>query len=436
MSRPAYQAAPGAALCAALFFGVLLAQDTPPLQQGDASVAAGHPPPADLEGWLRVGEARMLRYRDTLDLSLVQKARDAFTRAWEMDANSADAAAGLAWACNTEHDFDAGIRWARKALEIDPDNDRAESLLGDAAVELGRYDEALEHFQRALDLRPGLSSYSRAAHLLFLTGDARRATWMMQKAIDAGDPSGEETAWCRAQLATMLFETGALTPADQTAEQGLLFAPENPHLLTVMGRIRLAKGQPGEAEVCYTKSLDKVQTHEALAGLTALLHAAGRSDEAEEAYRRVLTFHGVPSGAESPVHKHGHAHGQLAGFYADYDRNVEEALVMAQHDYDEFPNLRAADTLAWCLYRNGRYTDALRLVRRALKEGPQHAAIHYHAGLIQAALGNKAEARKQLYQALSINPHFDPVHAPRASALLQDPGWGGPQISPGATEQE
>ncbi len=440
MSRRVVEWIPAGLLCAAALFEGALAEDVK--EPGEAKPAApvarvgpddktDQPElaPVDAAGWSRLGEERMLHYRNTLDLRSVSEAREAFEKAAELDPDSADALVGLAWAANTAHVFDEGIRWARMALEKDAENDQAEALLGDAAVELGRYDEAFEHYQRALDLRPGLSSYSRASHLLFLTGDTRRAIWMMQKAIDAGDPAGEETAWCRAQWAGMLFESGGLLPAAQAAESGLKQNPAHPQLLIAMARIRLAQGRAAEAEACYRKALETAETHEALAGLGDLLWVTGRREAAEEIYRRLIAFHGEdPGRALSPVHGQGGAHGQLARFYADHDRNAEEALDMAQRDYDAFPNVRAADTLAWCLYRNGRFQDALRLIRRALSQGTQDAGMHYHAGLIQIAQGNPLEGKKHLYQALNLNPHFDPIHAPLAAALLgkshseRDPG--------------
>ena len=42
---------------------------------------------------------------------------------------------------------------------------RAYGLLGDAAVEMGDYEAAFKHYQKMLDIRPDLSSYSRGAHL-------------------------------------------------------------------------------------------------------------------------------------------------------------------------------------------------------------------------------------------------------------------------------
>ena len=86
-----------------------------------------------------------------------------------------------------------------------------------------------------LDLRPDLSAYSRAAHLLFVTGDVRRAAWLMGKAINAAAPYAENTAWCRAQLALMHLATGNLVAAEQIVEQAIIQAPHNYHVLFAQG---------------------------------------------------------------------------------------------------------------------------------------------------------------------------------------------------------
>jgi hypothetical protein len=40
--------------------------------------------------------------------------------------------------------------------------------------------------------------------------------------------------------------------------------------------------------------------------------------------------------------------------------------------------------------------------------------------MILAALGRRAAAQRQLTEALQINPHFSPLHAPRARAALAE----------------
>ncbi len=156
----------------------------------------------------------------------------------------------------SRHEFERSIEWAKKALRSIRDSHAAYGLLGDAAVEMGDYEAAFRHYQRMLDIRPDLSSYSRGAHLLFLTGDTRKASWLMQKAIAAGATHAENTAWCRAQLALMHWHTGALLAAEQAARgRSLALRPANYHLLAAMGRIKAARKDYAAAIEYYQKAM-------------------------------------------------------------------------------------------------------------------------------------------------------------------------------------
>ena len=148
----------------------------------------------DRAAWTALGDAFMQKARETADLSYYGRAEQAFEQARTLDGAGADALVGLAWVQSARHDFEQSTEWAQKALAVDPTNAAAYGLLGDAALELGEYDLAAEHYQKMLDLRPDISAYSRSARYLFVIGDVRRATWIMDKAIKAGAPYAENTA--------------------------------------------------------------------------------------------------------------------------------------------------------------------------------------------------------------------------------------------------
>jgi Flp pilus assembly protein TadD len=82
----------------------------------------------------------------------------------------------------------------------------------------------------------------------------------------------------------------------------------------------------------------------------------------------------------------------------------------------------AADTLARALYQNGKYAEAQTYSEKALRLGTRDATFHFHAGMIAAALGDKAKAREHLNLALSINPNFSLLYAPEAQAKLKELG--------------
>jgi hypothetical protein len=46
--------------------------------------------------------------------------------------------------------------------------------------------------------------------------------------------------------------------------------------------------------------------------------------------------------------------------------------------------------------------------------------LHFHAGMIAAALKDKAKASEHLKLALTINPHFSALYAPQAAAKVKE----------------
>ena len=62
------------------------------------------------------------------------------------------------------------------------------ALLGDALMEQGRLTEAAAAYQKMIDLKPFYQSYTRAAHLRWLTGDLDGAIDLAHKAIATASP--------------------------------------------------------------------------------------------------------------------------------------------------------------------------------------------------------------------------------------------------------
>lgn len=383
--------------------------------------AAAEGESATADDWVRLGDALMQDARDTLSHDFTA-AGEAYQAALEQSPDHPDAVLGMAWVRNSEHNFKAGKEWAEKALEIDPRCLRAHSLLGDGAMELGEYDAAYDHIQAALDIRSNLSTLSRAAHLLWLTGDATRAQALMVRAIRSGGTEPEHEAWCRGELARMQLKTGATTAAEQQAEKAVKLAPQNPRVLVSLAMVRESQGRHEEAIDLYQRSVDLNPTHEALDGLVVLHQILGNETEAEKHRKGLLRFHDHDHGHH---HGHGHSHEhvggsfQLALFMAEQGMDAGEAKHEAEHAYEAFSNLAAADALAWCAYQKGELKLAQRMARRALKWGTSEPSFHYHAGMIEAKAGNVSAARRHLSQALSLNPSFDPVDAGRARAELE-----------------
>lgn len=110
---------------------------------------------------------------------------------------------------------------------------------------------------------------------------------------------------------------------------------------------------------------------------------------------------------------------------------AEVALARGQHasavrlgtqEWRRRQHTDVADLLGWALHRAGRSRDALTYAKRATALGARNASYTFHLAMIETALGDHAAARRDLTQALSINPFFSPVDAPLAARVLAEAG--------------
>jgi len=373
--------------------------------------------PKDTKAWIELGNALMQKARETADLSYYGHAEAVFKKALALDGRDAGALTGMAWVTSDRHEFEASKAWAGRALALDPGDSDAYGLIGDADQEIGDYDAAYAHYQKMLDLRPDLASYSRGGHLLWLTGDAHHAgVRLMVKAIDAGGPYAETTGWCRAQLGLMLYSEGRQAAAEQTLRDALLTTPNNYRVLMALGRVEAGRGDYQDAIGRYEKAIAVVPQLESVAALGDLYALTGRKDDAQRQFAlagqidRLQKANGVKGGW------------QMALFQASHDRDLLQALEAAREEYRTRRNVYVADALAWCLYKNGRYAEAKVASDRALSRKTPEASFFYHAGMIDVKLGDRLRAGRELYQALNLNPNFSPPDAPVAVATLRQIG--------------
>ena len=411
------------------------AQTAPALPSADVTLAAIPTPPArtaadhgiakwtgllrqnpnDDKVWVRLGDTLMQKPRETADPRYYGCAEQVYKQALARNPSSADAMTGLAWVNSDRNQFDQSTEWANKAVALNPQDNTAYGLLGDAAAATGHYDDAYANYQKMLDIRPDIASYSRGARLLYLDGNSRKAMWLMIKAIKTGSPYAENTAWCRTQLAEMLFDQGALLPAEQTLGDALKTTPNDAEALAAMGQFKAARGSYPAAIAFYKKSVAIAPTQESLTALGDLYQLSGSKAAAEQQYAQIEALH--KRNADAGVDDHM----QMAQFYADHDRNLPQALQMAEQNKASL-NVSDADTLAWCYYKNGQEDQAKAAIQTALARHTPEAGMLFHAGMIYAKAGDRVSAGKCLAHALSVNPNFSPRDSKIAADTLKQLG--------------
>ena len=70
-----------------------------------------------------------------------------------------------------QHRFLEALEAGRTAQRMRPDDSWNYGVIGDAAIELGRYDEAFAAFDRMATLKPTAAAYARIAYARELQGN-------------------------------------------------------------------------------------------------------------------------------------------------------------------------------------------------------------------------------------------------------------------------
>lgn len=402
----------------------------------ERAVPASEPPPAPLDSsdeemiaryqatlqenpensyaYAQLGLSFLERVRVTADPSYYVQAETAFNEALERDPRQLDALVGQGVLALSLHNFEDALEWADKAYAINPLRAPILGIMVDANVELGRYEEALERVQQMVDLRPDLTSFTRASYLRELHGNVDGAIEAMQRAAGAGVPGTEGMLWTQVQLGHLFFNKGDLEQAEKTYRDALQLNPDYLPAQAGVARIQAARGDHSAAIAAYRSISARLPLPEYVIALGELYEVTGQPEEAARQYDLVRVMQQLNASAGMDVDL------ELALFDADHGADPAQAVAQARAAYERRPSIYAADVLAWSLYQNGEYEEAWERSQEALRLGTRDASLHYHAGMIAHALGNMDAARDHLQQALSINPHFSLRYAPQAQTLLDD----------------
>lgn len=359
----------------------------------------------------RLAWAYLQKGRETGDAAYFTRAERLLEKA---PAASDPEGLGLrAWIALFRHEFKEAALWAEKAIAARPNAFFQYGILSDAFLEMGDDAKAVAYAQKMIDLKPDQGSYSRAAHLRSLHGDPEGAILLWKSAIRAGASFPENTAWCQAELGELYFNIGKIGEAEAAYRASLETFPGYHRGLAGLGKIRTAQRRPEEAVRFYQEAIDRIPYPIYFASLGDLYMEMGKEEAAQKAYRRVEQIARLDQPNQRLYDR------DLALFYADHGRQLGEAVRIAERELERRRDVYTYDILGWVYYKSGRYPEAARAMKEAMRLGTEDPRILFHAGMVARAAGREKEARRLLTRALTLNPAFHPLYAPSARKALR-----------------
>ena len=288
---------------------------------------------------------------------------------------------------------DAESRY-RAVLDKQPDNMDAIQGLAVVCHQLGRPEEALALFQRAIALDPNSRVADRQlGRLLEQRGDLAGAAICYRRAarlrpLDAA---------AQADVARALAGQGKMADAIEHYRRAVALAPGHAWNHIALGNALLREGAVTDASASYERALAlSPNLAEAHSNLGEALRRMGRLSEAVAACERALAQKPELAEAHNNIGNALREEGRLGPAIAHY----EQALRL-RPDWPEVHN-----NLAIALQEQGRQAEALKHYERALVLDSSLAEAHQNLGSALAQSGHIADAIAALRCALALKPGY------------------------------
>ena len=314
------------------------------------------------------------------------------------------------------HDFTDALAEAKAILHDDPTQLPALATEGDAQLELGDVAGAAASYEALAKAAPGAAVDARLSRLAFIQGHPDQAWTLAAKAYDeanAEGATGSGLSWYAYVLGTLATTAGRPADALGWYQRAATEWPGSFLALAGEARAEAALGRIADAIRADEAAIAIAPQPDTLTNLGDLYAAEGETTLANQQYGTVEAI-GQLQALEAHVFNR-----QLALFSINHDRDLAQALAMAQQELVVRKDVYGYDTLAWALLANGRAADAETAIREALAFGTRDPLIEYHAGMIEAALGRTDQARQDLGAALAATGALDTLATSRAQAALQ-----------------
>jgi tetratricopeptide (TPR) repeat protein len=368
--------------------------------------------PQDVSSLTLMGQMQIRKARESGAFAGYDRAEVSIRRALKLDPEYLPALINQAVLLSARHRFADALRLAQELYKKHPGEPQILLVVGDAHLELGDYREAERAYEELQKQDREAFLATRQSRLAELKGDPKEALRLMEQAAEherSARVSREGGVWYQVRLGDLHFGSGRPDEGARHYQDALHTLPKCAAALAGLGQVRAAQGKTDEAIDLYRRAVAVTPEPALLAALGDLLVKAGKQELAQVLFDKLESTDALDQDAYNR---------ELSLFFANHDRNLPRALELARRDLKVRRDVYAHDTLAWALYKNGRFEEAAAEAAEALKLGSKDATLLFHAGMIQHRLGHKDKARDLLGRALAVNPYFSLRFADEARRTL------------------
>ena len=288
------------------------------------------------------------------------KAREAATKALELDDKLAEAHASMGLALANEGDFDRGEKEYKKAIELNPGYAYAHYWYSLLLSSMGRQEESLSELETAYELNPlSVVILTNLASKKAAEDDTSKAEELFKRAIEV-EPGRAATYTIYARF---LGQIGKIQEAEELMRQALEIEPNR-----VSTYINYAQG----------------------------LREIGRVEEAIEVFYQALE---IDSTSSSTYNALAYTYNQLGNF--------EKAIWAANKNVELNPDIaNPYDTRGEIYALNGKPKQAIENYKKALEKNPDFQASLGHLAAVYLLTGEWGKAEDALKKMASSEDRY------------------------------
>lgn len=333
-----------------------------------------------------------------------QTARASLAR---LGVNNDGALLALARVAEARHDFADAMRLARAAGP----SDEALPIIVTSSLATGDVPAAARTARTLLAADPSLRAYALRALIEVAQGRDAEAEADFRHALALEEP--EETAsstWVRSLFGRFLYQRGRFDEARVLFSEALRILPQYPLALTDLAVLDLRQGRYETAVdhltrvVTVTRDAPNVYDHVVLRGVAQARDLQGRPADAARFWSDAEAR--LRQDAASGAYGHRRELARLL-LTRGRDADLPEVLRLMRQELAVRTDPDTLDTMAWALCRAGRWEDAQRAARAAMRWGVRDARYFYRAAAVAQGLGDTDEARSYLRLVREADPAFD-----------------------------
>lgn len=242
------------------------------------------------------------------------------------------------------------------------------------------------------ETHPGSAqAYALQGKLFFMDSNIDSARIFYKKSLDI--ESSNIPVWL--DLIETSFGTRDFHQLYKDTEEALEFYPNQEQFLYFLG---ISGSQIGEypAAINALEKIKRIGTAgkdlmaQACAELGQLYHFEQKFDKSDENFDRALSYLPDDAGILN----------NYAYYLSERSSRLEEAQQMSEKALKAEPNQASyLDTYGWIFYRQGRYTEAEKWIKKAVEINPDVDILEHHGDVLYK-LGKKEEAKAQWQRAI------------------------------------